>query len=77
MDEKQIADRLNSIIDSKVNKAFESLNMQIAAQKEIIANLSDVVEVVKEFGIENNSTLAEYKTNDSVIEIKLIESQKT
>ena len=76
MDEKQIADRLNNIIDAKVNKAFESLNLQIAAQKEMIANLSDTIEVVKEFGIDSSSTLAEYKSNDSVIEIKLLESQK-
>ena len=77
MNEKELAIQVKEIIDVQIDKAMESVNLKLAVQNELISNLSEIVDVVKEFGLENNATLSEYKSNNSAIETKLTESQET
>lgn len=74
MNEKEMAVTFARIIDDKIAKAVEPLNLQIATQKTITANLSEIIEVVKEFGLDNHSTFEELKqsqvdANESIISV--------
>ena len=76
MNEKEMAVQIKEIIDEQINKAMDGVNLKLAVQNELISSLSDVVEVVSAFGIENNSDLSRYKSSNSATESNLLKSQE-
>jgi len=77
MNDKQIADRLSGIIDDRVEKATESLTLQIATQNNLIAELRETIEVVKGFGLDTVASIDQMKSDLIESQIRILEYHKT